>query len=747
MASLNQSTNEGFKKLEEQITCPICLEHFSNPKVLPCFHSFCLQCLQHVLVEGNHSLPCPTCRSSCLVPDNGLASLPPSFIISSFMEVYELMKKVSAHQHASCDNCNNTNADQFCKQCAKFLCPECLLHHNKWKPNAGHQIISLEEVATTAYQLSHVKQDMDMICTEHDKKLKIFCETCQQLVCRDCTVKKHRDHNYDLVSDTYPQHKDTIIQSSLQPLNKEFHRLMAAKQELTNRRNEIAQNAKATNEEIYQTIAQIKNCLDEMEKKLTEDVKLASIHKVRVVDWQIKEINTALGQVAECRDHVEQCVKVGSPQQVLSAKSQIMSRTQSVITSVKDKSFQPLEQPDIQLVKSDNIHQIHKEIGKVECTTFSPAKVKLYRHHIPLIKHEFSATIAFSLDDGSLAPVPPPLISCRLTPPDNSPPIQCSVKETSQSGQYNVVFTPLTRGLHQLHVTVADSNIPGSPFNVPVSISPEMRIIPVKTITGLNRPTGVAVTDDGLVITSESEGHCITILDREGKKIRSFGSRGDERGQLLFPQGVAVTSKGTVLVSDSSNHRIQEFTVKGDFISCVSAAGNDPLQFFFPSGIAINKTTGQVLVADMFNHRVQVLCPDLTYSNMFGSEGSEQGQFNSPFDVAIDSQGFVYVTDCFNHRVQKFTPEGQFVSSFSSKGSEPGQLQYPTGITVDNNDLLYVHSDNGYVSVYTANGQYISRIKSNAECNADNMWTSSLAFDVNGNLYLCCSFSNKMCIF
>ena len=737
------------KKLEEQITCPICLEHFTNPKALSCFHSFCLQCLQGVpivLVEGNHSLPCPTCRSTCLVPDNGLASLPPSFVINNLIEVYELMKKVSAHQHVSCDNCDNTNADHYCKQCAKFFCPECLPHHNKWKPNASHQILSLEEVATIAYQLPHAKQDQAMACTSHNKPLEIFCETCQQLICHDCTVRKHRDHNFDLVTDTYPQHKDTIVQCSLQPLNQEFHRLVAAKQALTNRRNEIAQNAEETNEEIHQTITQIKIHFDEMEKKLTQDVKSASTHKVCVVDAQIKEIDTALGQVAECRDHVEQCVKVGSPQQVLSAKPQIMSRTQSVITSVKDKTFEPLEQPDIQLVKSDTIHQLHREIGKVKCT-FHPAKAKLYCRHIPLIKHESVVIIDFFLVNGSPAPVPPSLVCCRLIPPDNSHPIQCSVKESSQSGQCNVVFTPLTRGLHQLHVTVADSNIPGSPFSVPVSVPPEMRNTPIKTITGLNGPSGVAVTDDGLVIVSEKNGHCITILDREGKKMRSFGSSGEGRGQLKYPRGVAITSKGTVLVVDSNNHRIQEFTMEGDCISCVGTKGNGPLQFSYPRGIAINKTTGQVLVADQYNHRVQVLHPDLTFSHMFGSEGSEQGRFKYPQEVAIESQGFVYVVDCHNHRVQKFTPEGQFVSSFGSKGSEPGQLQYPTGITVDDSDLLYVHGKNGYVSVYTANGQYISRIKTNAKYNAENVQMNGLAFDTNGNLYICCSFSNKMCFF
>ena len=750
MATTNQSTNEAIKKVEDQITCPICMEHFTDPRVLSCFHSYCLTCLQRVpvdLVEGNYSLPCPTCRSPCPVPDEGIASLPPSFVVNNLVEVYDLMKKASAHQHVSCDNCDNTNANSYCKQCATFLCPECLPHHNKWKPNAGHQILSLDEVASTAHQLPRAKQDL-MSCTDHNKPLDLFCESCRQLICHDCTVKKHEKplHKYDLVTDTYRQRKDAIDQSCLRPLNEEYDRLVAAQKILTSNRNEIPQNAQATNDDIWQTIAQIKNRLDETGKKLTQKVDSAAQYKVGVFDQQLKEVDTALGQVAECRDHVDQCVNVGSPEQVLLTTPQIMSHTQSVIDSVKDKTFQSLEQPDIQLVKSDTIPQIDESmIGEVKCT-FHPAKVSLSRRHIPLIDQESTVTIALSVPDGSPAPVPPSHINCRLTPPNNSPPIQCSVKESSQSGQYSVVFTPLTRGIHQLHVTVNGGNIPGSPVSFPVSVPPKMRGTPVKTIgTGLNGPRGVAVTDDGLVIVCEEEGHCITILDSEGRKIRSIGTQGKGKGQLQHPQGVAITSKGTILVADCYNHRIQEFTMEGNCVSCVGTKGTGPLQFNYPLGITINRTTGQVFVVDEDNHRVQVLHPDLTFSHMFGSRGSSQGQFNYPIDVAIDSQGYVYVTDCNNHRVQQFTSEGQSVSSFGTKGSEPGQLYCPTGITLDDNDLVYVNNSNQFISVYTTNGQYITHIeKSQPE---SSLYFAGITFDTNGGLYTSSTEAQKAFVY
>ena len=79
-------------------------------------------------------------------------------------------------------------------------------------------------------------------------------------------VKKHKNHDYDLVTDTYHQHKHTIVKSSLQPLSDQFQRLIEAKQILENIKNEILQQAEATNKDIQYIFAEIKNCLDQTER-------------------------------------------------------------------------------------------------------------------------------------------------------------------------------------------------------------------------------------------------------------------------------------------------------------------------------------------------------------------------------------------------------------------------------------------------------------------------------------------------
>ena len=701
--------SEARHKLEEQLTCSICLDQYTNPKILPCFHTFCLDCLKGVLPEvtqqGHYSLPCPTCRSPCQLPQQGIETLPPSFTINNLTEVYNLLKKVTGNRHTSCDKCNKADAVHYCKQCAKFLCQQCLHQHDEWI--TGHQTLGLDEVVNTVYQLPQAKPEVTITCTDHSKHHEIFCETCKEFICHLCTVKKHKDHDYDVINDAYDKHK-LIICSSLRPLNQQIDRLVEEIGNLIRRRNEITEQGEKTKETTHLVIAQMKELLDQTERMLNEEIDVAMKYKLSMTDHQTKEAEAILGQLTECRDHIEQSLKVDTPQQVLSTKSQMTSRTESLVANTKEKTFKPLEEADITLERdtNKNMKEIPSYVGKINYSTLSPT---IAYDHIPLVDNESTVTMTLSVSNGS--PAPTSSISCHLTPPDSSKPtIQCTVKDTSQSGQYNIVFTPLTRGLHPLHVKTHNRNIPCSPVSIPVSVPAKMRNAIVKCfITGLNGPRKIAVSDNGQMIISEEKGHCITIATSEGVKVKSFGSKGNGRGQLSSPQGIAITSKGTILVADYGNDRIQEFTMNGECVSCIGSKGIGPLQFIRPYRIAINKTTGQVYVVNTSNHRVQVLNADLKFSHMFGSRGSGQGQFVNPFSITIDCQGLVYVGDIGNNRIQKFTPEGQFVSSFGTKGSEPGQLSSPLDITFDDNDLLYIceGDPNRRISVFTTTGEFV----------------------------------------
>ncbi len=77
------------KKLEEQLTCSVCLDTYTNPKQLQCHHVYCQQCLARLVVrdqQGQLSLTCPTCRQVTPVPADGVAGLQAAFRVNQLLK-------------------------------------------------------------------------------------------------------------------------------------------------------------------------------------------------------------------------------------------------------------------------------------------------------------------------------------------------------------------------------------------------------------------------------------------------------------------------------------------------------------------------------------------------------------------------------------------------------------------------------------------------------------------------------------
>ena len=352
----------------------------------------------------------------------------------------------------------------------------------------------------------------------------------------------------------------------------------------------------------------------------------------------------------------------------------------------------------------------------------------------------------FELSLPSLAtkslPFPIKHLSCQLTDPHHEH-IHCSINST-QPGVCTVKYTPKLRGPHQLKITIRDTEIAGSPFTIRVL---PMNVVVHHTITGIDRPWGVAVSKSGEVVVSENS-HCrISVYSREWKKTRSFGSKESSTGQLQHLTDVAITSDNHILVADEKNGQIQMFTMEGRFVKSVGREGHKPLQFYHPSGIAVHPS-GRVFVTESMNNRIQVLNPDLTYSHIFGSEGRAPGQLSFPHGVAINSSGVVYVADYDNHRVQLFSANGQFISSFGSKGSQHGQLFKPSGIFVDCTNTVYITDFNHRVSAYTSSGQFIKSFGTQGSGEGELNYPKGIAVDdTTGALYVCDFLNNRVVVY
>ena len=681
--------SSGLLKLEEQLTCPVCLDLYTNPKILPCHHSFCQECLEGLPQEreargDTYYLSCPTCRQCTEVPREGVGAFPVAFHLNNLKEITQ----------------------------------------------------SLKNKASDPQQVT---------CNDHGKPLDMFCVTCEAVICHYCAIRTHEGHKHALVSDWYRKHYQ-MLHDSLKPVKGKKEALKKVLSDLAERQGEIRERGEGVLEEIREMVEEMIGILRQSERKLTEQVKRVTDAKLEVLSGQTKSAQTNLSLLEGIEDYVEQSLKTGTRQQVLSSKKQMMERMSEVTTQINVEELRPIEKDDLRLIKesAETLKSLH-HIGTVSYTALQECKVKIFEVEKSLKEKKFSFSLSM---EAPLVSVPVSSLRYSLVPVGKGDePIDTTVTTTStHSGVYRIHCNPSTHGTHTVKVQVYDVELEDTSLVIP--FNPYLdNITPVRTINELNGPWGVAVSDDGHVIVTENIGDCVTILDNEGKKVKE--KEGCVNVKLTKPRGVAITPDNFILVSDG-NHKIQKISMDGDRVASVGGSGSGRQQFNAPAGIAISPITGQVYIADSGNHRIQVLNPDLTFFRFLGNEGSAIGRFNNPCDIAIDSQGLVYVADWGNHRIQKFTPNGKFVVHFGSKGSGPGQLNCPLGITIDTagTGLVYVSEfHNHRVSVFTSDGVFVSSFGIEGNY-IDEVWfPTGLIFDKNGFLYVCDFGNNQLVIY
>ena len=183
-----------------------------------------------------------------------------------------------------------------------------------------------------------------------------------------------------------------------------------------------------------------------------------------------------------------------------------------------------------------------------------------------------------------------------------------AVSMTSPS-RCEVSYTAVSRGQHKLHVQFNDREINGSPFTITMYSDPTQVGRPVRVVTGLKGPYGIAYNSRGEMIVSECGSNRVSIFDIRGKKIRTFGSRGDSLDQMIRPAGIAVDDMDNIYVS--SQHKLQKFTSSGELIKCVCGWGGKEGECKSPRGVTLYDN--QVYVCDRDNHRIQVFDIDLNF--------------------------------------------------------------------------------------------------------------------------------------
>ena len=117
----------------------------------------------------------------------------------------------------------------------------------------------------------------------------------------------------------------------------------------------------------------------------------------------------------------------------------------------------------------------------------------------------------------------------------------------------------------------------------------------------VGRPWGIAVSPSGEIFVTTGR---VTVFDKQGKLLRSFGTPGSGDGQFNFASDVEVDEHGYAWVADAGNDRIQVFNPAGEYVSKFGSAGTGEGQFNTDWWLRLTLAGGDVLVVDQGNSRV-----------------------------------------------------------------------------------------------------------------------------------------------
>ena len=146
------------------------------------------QCLQKL--DTKKTITCPTCRSPTAVP-SGVKSLAQNFTLSRMLEILE----IQASHDFKCGDCDvdDAMATNRCLECSMFLCCECSRFHARRKATKQHTLKTVQQLRENVQELYRPANSIfNSACPKHGgEELKLFCESCEMLICRDCTMLDH----------------------------------------------------------------------------------------------------------------------------------------------------------------------------------------------------------------------------------------------------------------------------------------------------------------------------------------------------------------------------------------------------------------------------------------------------------------------------------------------------------------------------------------------------------------------------
>ena len=722
--------------LHEEVSCSVhvCMTTFTDPKQLPCLHSFCLHCLEGILrTSGRHDvIICPECRRESRVPSSGnLKDLPTNFRINSLLDVLAI--KECNTTAVKCGNCDKKSSQSFyCFQCCAFWCEaNCISLHNGMKANKDHRVLALKDFQDEDFENVLKRPTFCREPGHETKQLEFFCKICEVSICNACALTDHEGHAKMLLEKAANERKlqvKSAIESQKGKLQMKKNEMTKIDENCANIQEHFA-NVRGSVEQFVETIFQAINVkkqeiINEVENKAKESLQRLETKKSEIED-EVKMFEATL-------DKAERFLKRSASAEIMQPNKLLNKIFQNEVDEEDSASrdngnflvFDFVKNETLlENVYAENIGSLKPVLSKTK-PLLSSADGKGINEAFVGLEAGFVLTTRNA--EGEQCHDERDCVTVEIR---NDQGHDCATKarvQNSNDGNYKVRYLAKETGQFELSVKVNEEFVRGNPFAVEVKPRQFRSVLSFgqrgSAAGMLRKPWGVAVNERNEIVVSEVGNHRIQVFSSDGTYLRSFGRKGDKQGEFNCPRGIAFDIKNEmILVGDCFNHRVQLFSEQGEYLKQLSVKRNldhqlinglsvdcdgniivvdsrsKLVEIISLSGQLLQKIGGDgsftfpvhciqydkyLIVSDGEEHCIKVHDRDGNFLYQFGKQGEGDGEFNKPRCLSVNKAGHLMVCDTCNDRVQVFELSGKFITKFGTKGSGIGEFDLPASTAV-----------------------------------------------------------------
>lgn len=632
--------------LQKEITCPLCLDIFKEPKKLPCDHVYCKGCLRDLAQKrGGVPISCPECRFLTQPLNNDINNYPTAFRINRLVHAF--------HQ---------LHAPQ-----PKQVVPE---------PRSSRNI-----------------------CKEHTTQpLLYYCETCKKCLCHDCVImtKDHERHQYGSFKEVAPKYRKELL-GELTNVKTQEASISDALKEVVDAENCVVGHTGKCMEDIDKAFEDMFSALHECKEEMKEEAckhysSLTSIFESKKEQLQIFE--------SKLRDMAGLVVTF-----VQDSDQHFLMKVDLTMQQIKDlrEKFEtiPLKIIQPQLLTAEAVSlEILLQYFKTLCSLHNLANPRMCKTEGTVSEmHVYQQeSLLLTLNDsaGEICKGGKNSIHADLVNLHGH--LTEGKVETVSIGCVKINITPETRGQHKLNVKVNSAHVANSPFMVFVNMPPKLLSQPVITISGLKNPTGL-IYSQGKILMAEKGRHRIVKIDSQHHK--------QELTKLTDITELTQDTSNNLYATTATDHTIHKLTENGKSIKATGRFGKKNGEFNFPNGLRVSQKN-EVYVCDSGNNRVQVFDLDLNFKRSFGKNGTGKGQFDFPSDIDFDSNGYIYVVDNGNCRIQVFTQHERHIQMIRSPKLSTTKFD-PVRILMHKNHMYITDYFNHHIVVMNMAGETVAK--------------------------------------